>query len=29
MTVTPDFDIASNLALLADANVVVGLGDDA
>jgi Putative DNA-binding domain len=29
MTVTPDFDIASNLAFLADANVVVGLGDDA
>ena len=29
VAVAPDFDIASNLSLLADANVVVGLRDDA
>jgi putative DNA-binding protein len=29
VAVAPDFDIASNLAILADANVVVGLRDDA
>ena len=29
MAVTPDFDIASNLAILADANIVVGFREDA